>query len=205
MEGGAEMSITRSGVLMTLGLIMLAGAALIGGRNWSEDRAGALHCEAVLEELQERSAPGERASSGAALPVGASADETTVTVDGERYCGVVKIPKIGVDLPVAADYSAARLRQNVCRYRGTLVGGDMILCAHNTRPFFARLYEVFEGDTLCFVDGRGVSHELVVSAVETIDGQAMESLLDREEAWDLSLFTCTPGGRMRYVVRCRLV
>ena len=199
------MRITRSGVLMALGLVMLVGAALTGGRNWCEDRAGAFHCEAVLEELQERIVPGESAPSGASLPVGAPADETIVTVDGERYCGVLEIPKIGVNLPVAADYSAARLHQNVCRYQGTLAGGDMILCAHNTRPFFARLHEVFEGDVLYFVDGRGVSYELVVSAVETIDGQAMEALLDREETWNLSLFTCTPGGRMRYVVRCRLV
>lgn len=199
------MRITRSGVLITMGVIMLVGAVLIGGRNLYDDQTNQAHGEAVVEELREQIAQDAETPRESGAPVGEPADEVIVTVDGERYCGVLEIPKIGVQLPVSADYSVARLRHSVCRYRGTLSGGDMILCGHNTRPFFARLNEVFEGDTLYFVDGGGTSHELIVSEVETIDGYAMEALLDQTDSWDLSVFTCTYSGRMRYVVRCRLV
>ena len=37
---------------------------------------------------------------------------------------------------------------------------------------------------------------------EVIDEMDTESMLAGEEEWDLTLFTCTYGGRQRYTLRC---
>ena len=56
------------------------------------------------------------------------------------------------------------------------------------------------GDRVVFtdVDGSGFAYDVV--EVQTLAPTAVEEMLD--EAWDLTLFTCTLGGATRIAVRC---
>ena len=41
----------------------------------------------------------------------------------------------------------------------------------------------------------------IVEVIEVLDGTAVEEMITGD--WDLSLYTCTYGGKSRLTVRCR--
>ncbi|HIX11183.1 MAG TPA: sortase, partial [Candidatus Agathobaculum pullistercoris] len=56
------------------------------------------------------------------------------------------------------------------------------------------------GDTVTFTDVDGNQFTYAVSLIEDLPGTAIEEMQAGE--WDLTLFTCTLGGRSRVTVRC---
>jgi sortase A len=52
-------------------------------------------------------------------------------VDGINVVGVVSIPSLGIEVPVAAEWSYEMLRKSACRYSGTAKDGRLIILAHN--------------------------------------------------------------------------
>ena len=56
------------------------------------------------------------------------------------------------------------------------------------------------GAQVIFTDLKGRSFSYQVQAVETLEPTAIEDMLSEE--WDLTLFTCTPGGQARVAIRC---
>jgi Sortase (surface protein transpeptidase) len=59
------------------------------------------------------------------------------------------------------------------------------------------------GEEILFTDVRGNVFKYNVSAMEIIEPTDVENMISGD--WDLTLFTCTPGGKTRQTVRCRLV
>ena len=49
------------------------------------------------------------------------------------------------------------------------------------------------------MDGTAFSYEVI--QMQEISPQDADAMLDGE--WDLTLFTCTPGGAFRFAVRCK--
>ena len=52
------------------------------------------------------------------------------------------------------------------------------------------------------MDGR--EWDYTVSKVETLQPTQIEEMVGKADGddWDLTLFTCTPGGQLRIAVRC---
>lgn len=75
--------------------------------------------------------------------------------------------------------------------------------AHNYRSHFGRLSELIEKDLVLFTDITGNVHCYEVVLLETLPKEATEEMLT--SGFDLSLYTCTPGGTNRVTVRCNAV
>ena len=189
---------------MIIGILTVtAGLGLCGYNLWDNHRAGTqayAALDAIVRHQKEaadpnRTPPGLSPDSDRELPA--------LEVDGHRYIGTVSIPIIDVTLLVQEDWSPALLKTSPCRYMGSPYRGDLIICAHNYTAHFGRLKNLLPGNEVIFADVEGNEFCYTVVELETLAGTAMEEM--ESGTWDLTLFTCTLGGRMRVAVRCDLL
>ena len=123
-----------------------------------------------------------------------------VEIDGAAYIGTLELPALSLSLPVLSQWSYAGLRQAPCRYKGSAYLDNLIIAAHNYPAHFGRLKELWAGDAVIFTDAEGTAYAYTVTETETLDGAAVRDMEAGD--WDLTLFTCTPGGKSRVTVRC---
>lgn len=123
-----------------------------------------------------------------------------VEIDGYGYIGFVSIPALGVELPVMADWSYPQLKISPCRFTGELYSDDLVIMAHNYDRHFGSLKDLRVGDTVTFTDMDGVSTLYAVAALDLLEPTDVEELTAGD--FDLTLFTCTYGGKSRVTVRC---
>lgn len=130
-------------------------------------------------------------------------DMTTVTVDGYEYIGYLTIPALDLELSVMSSWSYPKLKVSPCRYSGSIAEGNMVICAHNYSRHFGRIKNLSEGDEVYFTDMDGNTYCYEVAEVTTLAPTAIEEMTS--SGYDLTLFTCTYGGKSRVTVRCSLV
>lgn len=127
----------------------------------------------------------------------------TVKLDGRNYLGVLKIPALGLELPVMTDWSYPKLKIAPCRYSGSIYQGDLVVMAHNYAQHFGRIKNLNPGDAVLFTDIDGNVFHYQVAAIETLHPTDVENMTAGE--WPLTLFTCTTGRTHRVTVRCESV
>ena len=125
---------------------------------------------------------------------------SAVEVEGYTYIGVLEIPALGLRLPVMDDWDYTRLKIAPCRYQGSVGQGNLVLLAHNYETHFGRLRELQPGDEIDFTDTAGHVHRYQVKEGLIVDPADVHKVT--ANGCPLTLFTCTPGGEMRYSVRC---
>lgn len=126
----------------------------------------------------------------------------TREIDGQTYIGMLEVPSLELSLPVISEWTYPRLKKAPCRYVGSVYSKDMVICGHNYDRHFGRLKDLAVGDEVRFTDMDGNVFFYSVCGTEQLGKYAVEDMLAGE--WDLTLFTCTKGGRMRVTVRCKL-
>ena len=125
----------------------------------------------------------------------------TVAAAGYDSIGILSIPVLELELPVLTDWSYAKLRKAPCHYYGSYYEPDFVIAAHNYQSHFGRLSQLQPGDLVVFtaVDGTAYCYEVVL--LETLPKEATKEMIT--SGFDLSLYTCTPGGGSRVTVRCK--
>lgn len=194
----------RRGVFcMTAGFLLVLAALLLTGYNvWDERRAGAaadvtfqalkFQTEESREELPEYILPDYQVDPRFEMP--------TAEIDGHHYVGYLDIPSLELSLPVMSDWSYPQLKISPCRYSGSVYLDSMIIAAHNYDRHFGRLKNLETGALVRFTDIDGNVFDFSVTALEQLWPDQTDEMLSGE--WDLTLFTCTLGGRQRVTVRC---
>ena len=200
------MAKTKYKVMLGAGLLLIAAALALAAYNVIDAQRAARSAAQALEALSQTTAV------SAAEPEEASADDApayladpempmpTVSFDGNDYIGRVDIPSLGLSLPVISEWSYPRLKIAPCRYTGSAYLDNLIIAAHNYSSHFGNLNRLNTGDTVMFTDVDGNQFTYAVSLIEDLPGTAIEEMQAGE--WDLTLFTCTLGGRSRVTVRC---
>ncbi len=200
------MAKTKYKVMLGAGLLLIAAALALAAYNVIDAQRAARSAAQALEALSQTTAV------SAAEPEEASADDApayladpempmpTVSFDGNDYIGRVDIPSLGLSLPVISEWSYPRLKIAPCRYTGSAYLDNLIIAAHNYSSHFGNLNRLNTGDTVTFTDVDGNQFTYAVSLIEDLPGTAIEEMQAGE--WDLTLFTCTLGGRSRVTVRC---
>ena len=127
----------------------------------------------------------------------------TVEVDGYDCIGILSVPVLDLELPVLTQWSYAKLKKAPCHYYGSYYEKDFVIAAHNYDSHFGRLSQLQMGDIVIFTDASGTDHYYEVVLLETLPATATEEMIT--SGFDLSLYTCTPGGASRVTVRCSLI
>ena len=203
--------ISRSGVLVGLGVVLLITAGgLFCCNQWMSYRAGResqATVTALVEKLPYESKTIQSVPEAEEKAAGDDGPATqtmpSVSVSGASYMGILSIPKLERILPVQDSWSLPQLKQSPCRYSGSIYDGRLVIAAHNYKTHFGGLGTLSHGDTVTLTTLDGTQNDYEVAEVCTVDASDIGGMVD--SGYDLSLFTCTYGGKARLTVRCRRV
>lgn len=127
----------------------------------------------------------------------------TVDLDGYECIGILSLPVLELELPVLQEWSYEKLKKAPCQYYGSCYDSDFVIAAHNYPAHFGRLSELQPKDMVLFTDVAGTVHCYEVALLETLPPTATAEMIT--SGFDLSLYTCTPGGGSRVTVRCNKI
>jgi len=175
-----KLSKIRAVVLVVAGVVLIGTAAVLTLLNIYEDRMAGEYALQLMDET-----------------VLLEQEEIDENAD---LCGSIEIEDLDIRLPVFNYVTENNLMQAPCRYMGSAESGDLIIAAHNYKSHFALLKELKPGGIIRFTDAAGKRYEYKVKETVVIDGTAVEDMISGD--WDLTLFTCTIGGKHRITVRC---
>lgn len=208
---------------MGAGLILMSAAILLTGYNlWSEKKAeesASLALEPIREAIEQakKERPEETMAAKENETISEAADEPEVPdyvldpeiempvkeVDGWKYIGILEIPVLDISLPIISEWSYKALKVSPSRYVGSAYTDDLVIAGHNYKSHFGPLKRLSPGDKVYFTDMDGNCFDYEVVLLETLQPTDVEEM--KSEEWDLSLFTCTLGGKYRVTVRCQKV
>lgn len=198
-------------VCMMLGIGLVLGAAYLLTINQQDDTFAQESSEYVMSTLVQQI----HESTKERLPVSDIIPEphkpanllteeekkmTEVVIDGIPYIGYLSIPKLELDLPIISNWSYPMLRKAPCRYVGTVRGEDLVLVAHNYASHFGKLSQLEAGDSVTFTDMDGEITCYEVVGEDILPPIAVEEMT--AGIFDLTLFTCTYGGKHRFTIYC---
>ncbi|MDR2771194.1 MAG: sortase [Clostridiales Family XIII bacterium] len=185
--------------LMALGALLVLSAGLLFLYNLADAGRAAEAASRVagtltarIEALPEAAVDGEAEDSSDAIFVG-----------GDAYLGVLRIPALGLALPVMRDWSYEKLKISPCLYSGDTASDTAVIAAHNYKRHFGGIHTLAPGDELIFTDVIGHTIRYEIAKTETLE--ATDFLDMTASGYDLTLFTCTYGGAARVTVRCNRI
>lgn len=187
---------------------LISSLGLIAYNRWEEEKAQDAS-KNILQDVQENMPEITREESTSEESKQDESEEISVDipkemlatqVDGYDCIGVLSIPVLELELPVLTDWSYAKLKIAPCHYFGSYYEKDFVIAAHNYQSHFGRLSELQPKDLILFTDISGTVYCYEVVLLETLPANATEEMIT--SGFDLSLYTCTPGGASRVTVRC---
>lgn len=185
---------------------LVASAGFIVYNRWEAENAQNVSkdlLQNVRENMQELTREEISQDASMETPVDVPREMLTTQVNGYDCIGVLSIPALELELPVLTDWDYVKLRMAPCHYFGSCYEKNFVIAAHNYRSHFGRLSELQPKDLVLFTDVSGTVHVYEVVLLETLPGIATEEMIT--SGFDLSLYTCTPGGASRVTVRCSAV
>ncbi len=198
-------------VCMTVGVLLITAAVSLAVYNQVQERHAADAADSVMLLLHQiiESPPASNEPESTAPETdpeppseGTDSDKMTVMeIDGYGYIGYLSIPALSLELPVMSEWDYTRLKIAPCLYYGSVKTGNMVIAAHNYARHFGKLSQLKLGDILQFTDMDGTVYTYQVGDVETLPATATEEMIASD--WELSLYTCTYGGRSRVTVRLK--
>lgn len=187
--------------LILTGLLFLIAAMFLSAYNlWDESRAEQTRT-IVLEKLKpetvkaDQPTPDYKKYPDMEMPV--------KEIEGKYYIGVLEIPFLDLELPVISEWDYPNLKVSPCRYQGSAYEENLIIAAHNYKCHFGDIKSIPQGEVLIFTDMDGNVFEYEVIEMEILKATDLEAM--ETGNWDLTLFTCTYGGKDRVTLRCMCV
>lgn len=126
----------------------------------------------------------------------------TVEIDGGLYVGKVKVPDLGIELPIQSTWDYEKLKASPCMYQGSIYQDNAIIMAHNYKTHFKPLRNAQVGMKVVFQDVDGNVFNYTVNSIEDIPTSGNSKLVSKDSNWDLTLFTCSYSGKTRTTLRC---
>jgi sortase A len=190
---------TKFGIgLISLGIVCIFSAFILLIWNVNESRQAEEAVEYIMPQLI------DTIEYNASTPQQTEPEAMTASsIDGNDYIGVLSIPTCELDLPIMAQWSYPNLKIAPCRYSGSIQTHDLVIAAHNYSSHFGSLKSLQAGDKVIFTDMNDTVYTYVVTENEVLSPTAIEEMTSGD--YDLTLFTCTYGGKSRVTVRCELV
>lgn len=183
--------------------LFLAGAILIGAAlgihivQRNQDRMAAQTAQLLLQQLELSRVPvigTQEQPEGVSDPLLPQRQYMDY-----QLIGSLSIPSVGIHLPILDNWDEAMLKVAPCRYEGSLSEKNLILMGHNYRSHFTPLRKVKAGALVEFTNTDGKVFHFKVELTEILHRNEGEKLVSE---YPLTIFTCTPGGINRFVVRC---
>ena len=189
------------------GLLIIAGIAIMAVpffcRTTGEKQTEQLisEFERTLEDDQDEKKDVEEEQTSI------SKEDEAILEEG-NVIGIIEIPSIDIRYPVMEGTGSAVLNAGIGHIPETAgIGesGNCVLCGHNGSrygTFFTPLNQISIGDVVTIIDKKGQAHIYEVTETEVVNPYD-NSIKTQGEGKELTLFTCSQKGTMRFVVKCR--
>ncbi len=194
-------------VLLCLGILLVCSGIALSLTYFREETAAGKRTDTALEQLlqeipREQFIPEDTGLPGQVVTDGESPSQIIqqVEIDGKDYIGILELPTLELTLPILGECSEESLETAPGRYFGAPGEARFVIGGHRYRRHFRNLYTLRYGDPVIFTDLSGKKYTYRVAELEEVSPYEGEYLC--MENWPLSIFTCTPGGMQRVVVRC---
>ena len=179
-------------------LVVISAAGLFIYNLWDENRAASVSASTVEVLHEQIKAEVKQVQTEEVKDI--SQDEASdIEIDGEKYIGILKIPSLELELPINKDWSYPKLKISPCRYSGDILN-SLTIAAHNYKNYFGNISKLKNGDAVILTEVNGYENLYYVEEVIILQATSIEEMVNTE--YDLSLFTCTYGGKDRITVRC---
>ncbi len=191
----------RGLVLLAAGLMLVLGGLSVHLAQEHEDASAGQTAIILLQQLDDKTP---------SIEVEAPNVEEYEPIDpvlpekkymGYTLLGSISVPSVGIRLPILDQWSEDTLKIAPCRYLGSLSGGDMIIMGHNYKSHFNPLHRVEVGAEVEFENTIGRVFRFRVAEIEYLHRTEGDKLPNQE--YPLTIFTCTPGGLERIILRCK--
>lgn len=201
----------KKGVLLIyLGLLLIVGALFLTAYNFYGDYRAKKDAKQAADQLKEflpdedqEPAVEQEETEIPDYVLNPDMEMPVRTIDGQNYIGTLSIPSLHLELPIISEWNYQRLRIAPCRYEGSVYKDDMIIAGHNYRSHFGMLKNLSAGDQVVFTDMSGNRFFYQVTEMEVLNPEDVDEMEAGD--WDLTLFTCTYGGRTRVTLRCKRI
>ena len=186
-------------VLLLTGVLLVLCALGVHLVQEREDKTAGQTAAILLQQLENKTQPVGIQTDGSAHK---DADPALPRKEymGYALIGSIRIDAVGIYLPILDDWSEETLKVAPCRYQGSLSGGNMIIMGHNYKSHFNPLHKITVGAEVEFENVIGQVFRYRVARIEYLHRNEGEKL--PSDDYPLTIFTCTPGGLERIVVRC---
>ena len=168
-------------------LLVVSSIGLFAYNLWDENRAALAAASTVTALCEQMDAQD------------ALSDVKEIEIDGEQYIGILRIPALGLELPINKEWSYPKLKESPCRYAGD-VSGSLTIAAHNYKNHFGNVSSLAYDDTVLLTEVDGHENLYSVKEVVIIQATGIDEMVN--SSYDLTLFTCTYGGKGRVAIRC---
>lgn len=192
-------------ILIALGVILIAAALLLTAYNLYDqsraDKAASDAVEKICELIPEVET--DRNSEDYQTPAyvfNPDMEMPVKVIDGYSYIGYLEIPNLSLRLPVMSEWSYPNLKKSPCRYVGTAYKSGFVIAAHNYSRHFGGIKNLPQGAEIRFTDMDGNAFKYKVISMEVLDPYDSDEMIEGD--WDMTLFTCTIGGKTRITIRC---
>ena len=204
MRKNNSMKKRKGNFLIITGLLLLAAALVLTGYNIYESKRAQITSDeavdAIVEKLEE-----DQDDSVEDIPLYEKFPDKempTILVNGQRYVGILEVPEKGLTLAVlAGEWSYPKLRIAPCLYSGSIYRDDTVIAGHNYSSHFSKIKTLKQDSEVKFTDVEGNEFYYKVGWTDVLEPEQVDVLTEATD-WDLTLFTCTYGGRERCAVRC---
>lgn len=190
-----------SGLLIVSGIVIMAVPSFWRTTGERKTEQFILEFEQILEDDYDEETDMEEEQASI------SEEDEAILTEGS-VIGIIEIPDIGIRYPVMEGTAASVLNAGIGHISETAgIGevGNCVLCGHNGSrygTFFTPLNQIETGDEVTIIDKNGQTHIYEVTETAVVDPYD-NSIKAQGEEKELTLFTCSQKGTMRFVVKCR--
>lgn len=115
--------------------------------------------------------------------------------------GILKIPKLELELPVFSEFSYKNIKKSVARYRGTVIGEpeNLVIVGHNFKNHFGRINELSYNDYIIFENFYGESYKYFLTESKIIEETDFDSINLND--YKIAILTCNFNGSKRILTK----
>ena len=123
--------------------------------------------------------------------------------NGYETVGIIKIPTIGLELPILSIWDYNKLKVAPSIYYGQIGKKGLVICGHNYASHFKYLPNLNIDDHIIITDLNNNNYYYKVKETKILNPTSIKEVMDTD--YDLILFTCIKDGYVRYSVYCEKI
>ena len=129
-------------------------------------------------------------------------------IKGYKVVGIIKIPKVKLEYPILEITTEETLNLSITKFWGNEINeiGNVTLAGHNNLSgvMFGKIKKLENGDIIELTDIQNTTLKYEVFKTYIIDPNDISCILpEKEDVREVTLITCTTGGKERFIVKAR--